>query len=650
MRQLEFIARLGATAAAVRQLAAAAVLFFVLVLPGLGQDRDAKAASVLACDRAVASPTDKNRPVGVPSIDPKIAIQACREAAAAAPENPRILFQLGRAYDANVGRFNETGRGGLAADEREAARLYKQAADQRYAPAEVSLGFFYETGRGGLPKDDREAVRLYQRAAEQGNAQGQNNLGHFYETGRGGLTADDLEAARLYQRAAEQGNAFGQNNLGRFYLNGRGGLPQNDREAGRLYRLAAEQGNGFAQNNLGFLYQIGRGGFPQDDAEAARLYGLAAKQGVPDAQNRLAMFYEEGLGGLPKNIGEAIRLYKIAAEQDREPEAKGRASDALTRLGAATAAVSPSAPLNWVQAAKPVIGILNWGFPDRNADYLVAFRQGLAKAGYVEGRNTAIEYRWANMQSQRQPALAMDLAQRGVALIVTFGNTSAALAAKAATSEIPIVTLYAGDPVKDDLVASLNHPGRNITGVTDLNTQLGGKRLGLLSELVPEATTVGFLAGGANWQTYEEQTSNILAAARAVGREVIILQAPDDRDYEAAFATLVQRHAGALVVGTFTFRNPGKILALAARYKIPAIYPGPWYVKAGGLMGYFADFDEVYRQIGIYTGRILKGAKPADLPVVQPTKFNFVVNLKTAKALGIDIPAALLATADEVVE
>jgi TPR repeat protein len=284
------------------------------------------------------------------------------------------------------------------------------------------------------------------------------------------LPKDDREAVSYYRRAADQGNDTGQNNLGRFYLNGRGGLPQSDEEAARLYRLAAEQGNAFAQVNLGTLYQMGRGGLPRDDAEAARLYGLAAKQGVPVAQNKLAMFYEEALGGLQKNIGEAARLYKLAAEQESNLEAKRQASDALKRLGAATAAVSPSAPSNRGQAAMPVIGILNWGFPNRNADYLVAFRQGLAKAGYVEGRNTAIEYRWANMQSQRQPALAMDLVQRGVALIVTTGNTKGALAAKAATSTMPIVAVYAGDPVKDDLVASLNKPGRNITGVTDVNT------------------------------------------------------------------------------------------------------------------------------------------------------------------------------------
>jgi putative tryptophan/tyrosine transport system substrate-binding protein len=501
-----------------------------------------------------------------------------------------------------------------------------------------------------LAKDDREAARLYKLAADTGDAVGQANLGFFYANGRGGLAKDDREAARLYQLAADQGNAAAQNGLGFFYANGRGGLPQSDEEAARLYRLAAEQGHAFARINLGSLYQIGRGGLPRDDVEAARLYRLAAEQGVSIAQNKLAMFYEEGAGGLQKNIGEATRLYKLAAEQDSNLEAKRQASDALKRLGAATAAVSPSAPSNRAQAAMPVIGILNWGFPNRNADYLVAFRQGLAKAGYVEGRNTAIEYRWANMQSQRQPALAMDLVQRGVALIVTTGNTKGALAAKAATSTMPIVAVYAGDPVKDDLVASLNKPGRNITGVTDVNTQLGGKRLSLLRELVPQATAVGFLAGGSDWDTYEEQTSNILAAARAVGREVIILEAPNDRDYEAAFATLIQRHAGALVVGAFTFRNTDKILALAARYKIPTIYPGRGYVVAGGLMGYSADPDEVHRQIGTYAGRILKGARPSDLPVVQPTKYDLIVNLKTAKALGLTIPETLLATADEVID
>ena len=298
----------------------------------------------------------------------------------------------------------------------------------------------------------------------------------------------------------------------------------------------------------------------------------------------------------------------------------------------------------------PVIGFLNRGFPNRNADYLVAFRQGLAKAGYVEGQNAAIEYRWANEQTQRLPALAKDLVQRRVAVIVTTDNWPTALAAKAASSTIPIVAAYAGDPVNDGLVASLSRPSGNVTGVTYVATQLGGKRLSLLRELVPQATTVGFLSGDSTWHSYEEQRSEILAAARSLGRDVIILETGSDGDYEAAFTTLVQRQAGALVVGAFAFSNTDKILALAARYKIPTIYPGRGYVAAGGLMGYSANLDEVYRQIGTYAGRILKGARPADLPVVQPTKFDLIVNLKTAKALGLTIPETLLATADEVIQ
>jgi putative ABC transport system substrate-binding protein len=393
-------------------------------------------------------------------------------------------------------------------------------------------------------------------------------------------------------------------------------------------------------------------GCPTDGLEFRRLLWPVAdtlRPASPIAQNRLATFYEEGRGGLPKNIGEATVLYKLAAGQDGDPGAKRRAMDALTRLGAATA-VPPSAPSNRAQAAMPVIAILGWGFPNRNTDFLAAFRQGLAKAGYVEGRNTTIEYHWANMQTKRLSFLATELVNREVALIVTIGGSKAALAAKAATSKIPIVVTYPGDPVKDDLVASLNQPGRNITGVTDVNTQLGGKRLSLLRDLVPQATTIGFLAGGSDWDTYEEQRNDILAAAQALGRKVIIMETPNDRDYEPVLATLGERGVGALVVGAFTFRNTDKLLALAARYKIPTIYPGRRYVVAGGLMGYVANPEEVNRQVGTYAGRILKGARPADLPVVQPIKYDLIVNLKTAKALGLTIPPNLLALADEVIE
>ena len=225
------------------------------------------------------------------------------------------------------------------------------------------------------------------------------------------------------------------------------------------------------------------------------------------------------------------------------------------------------------------------------------------------------------------------------------------LAAKAATSTIPIVFAYGGDPVKGGLVASLSHPGGNVTGVTAINAELVSKWLSLAGDLVPQATTVGFLSGDSSYLAfYEDQKSQILAAARALGRQVIILETRSDLDYEAAFKTLVQREAGALIVSPSPFRNSNEILALAARYKIPTIYPRRDYVEAGGLMSYAADYADTFRQAGTYTGRILKGEKPSDLPVMLATKFELVINLKTAKALGLEISPTLLATAHEVIE
>jgi putative ABC transport system substrate-binding protein len=299
------------------------------------------------------------------------------------------------------------------------------------------------------------------------------------------------------------------------------------------------------------------------------------------------------------------------------------------------------------QVTVPVIGFLDWASPRPNAGQIVAFRQGLAEAGFIEGRNLAIEYRWANSQLTRLPALAADLVGHQVAVIVAVSATSAALAAKEATSTIPIVFENGDDPLKVGLVASLNRPGGNVTGVTSFNTELGGKRFSLLRDLVPQATTVGFLSGNSK---YEEQRSQILASALALGRQVIMVETRGDGSSEAAFRTLAQREAVALIVGNFTFRRPNQIVALAARYKIPTIYPRRGYVAAGGLMSYGAVNPDIFRQVGQYTGRILKGAKPADLPVVQATKFEFVINLKTAKALGLTIPETLLATADEVIQ
>jgi putative ABC transport system substrate-binding protein len=320
----------------------------------------------------------------------------------------------------------------------------------------------------------------------------------------------------------------------------------------------------------------------------------------------------------------------------------------ITLIGGATAAWPLAARAQ--QPAMPVIGFLDLGSPRPMERMVAAFRQGLAKAGYVEGQSVAIEFRWADSQSARLPALAAELVQRQVAVIFTGGWGGAALAAKAATSTIPIVFAYGGDPVKDGLVAGLNRPGGNITGVTAVNTQLVSKWLSLAGDLVPQATAIAFLSIDSSSIAYEDQKSQLFTAARALGRQVFILQTRGDRDYEMAFKTLVQRGAGALVIGPFAFRNTSEILALAARYKIPTIYPRRDYVDRGGLMSYAADYADAFRQAGVYTGRILKGEKPAELPVVQATKFEFLINLRTAKTLGLTIPPGVLAIADEVIE
>jgi putative ABC transport system substrate-binding protein len=297
------------------------------------------------------------------------------------------------------------------------------------------------------------------------------------------------------------------------------------------------------------------------------------------------------------------------------------------------------------QPAMPVIGFLAWGPPTPNGDAITAFRQGLAEAGYVAGRNVAIEYRWANWQINRLPAFAADLVSRQVAVIVATQFAPPTLAAKAATSTIPIVFAYGGDPVKAGFVASLNKPGGNVTGIAAINSELGGKRLSLLSDLVPQATTIAFLSGPTD---REAQNTQMLEAAHALGRQVLFLTARGERDYEQVFATIVEHGAGGLIVGAFPFTN--NILELAARYKIPTMYSRRDAVEAGGLMSYAAGYKEIYRQVGLYTGRILKGEKPADLPVILPTKFELLINLKTAKALGLTIPETLLATADEVIQ
>jgi putative tryptophan/tyrosine transport system substrate-binding protein len=300
------------------------------------------------------------------------------------------------------------------------------------------------------------------------------------------------------------------------------------------------------------------------------------------------------------------------------------------------------------QLAMPVIGFLSLGPPRTNSDAVVTFRKGLAEVGYVEGQNVAIEYRGANGQSSQLPTLAAELVNRQVAVIMTGGFRGPVLAAKAATSTIPIVFFFGGDPVEQGIVASLAHPGGNVTGVTLVNSHLAAKRLSLMLDLVPQATTVAYLSSDSSSLGYEEQKSQILAAANALGREVIVLEIRSNRDYEAAFNKLVQRQAGALILGPFAFPYPNEIIALAERYKIPAIYPNRSYVKAGGLMSYSSDGIEGFRHAGIYVGRILKGEKPADLPVIVTTKFHLVINLKAAKTLGLEIPTLLRVQANEI--
>jgi putative ABC transport system substrate-binding protein len=298
----------------------------------------------------------------------------------------------------------------------------------------------------------------------------------------------------------------------------------------------------------------------------------------------------------------------------------------------------------------PVIGFLDPTSPDAFPRGVAEFRRGLEEAGYVEGRNVTIEYRWAQGQFDRLPQLAADLVGRRVAVIVASGGVAAALAAKDATSTIPIVISGGADPVKYGLVASLSRPGGNITGTTAILNELAGKRLQLLHELVPQATTIGYLVDN---QTERPQvpTSDLLAAAGALGLQLIVLECHSDSDFEAAFATLVKRQPSALVVSAFplAFSNRPKILALAARHKIPAIYPQPQYAREGGLMSY--DGVSTLRQAGFYyVPQILKGAKPGDLPIQQPTNFRLLINAKTAQALGLAIPRTLLVIADEVIQ
>jgi len=303
------------------------------------------------------------------------------------------------------------------------------------------------------------------------------------------------------------------------------------------------------------------------------------------------------------------------------------------------------------QKAMPVIGYLNSTSPGSHAVFISAFRQGLNETGYVEGQNLTIEYRWAEGHYDRLPALAADLVGSKVDLIATGGGDVSARAAKGATAMIPIVSVIGGNPVASGLVASLARPGGNLTGVSFLTGELNPKRLELLSELVPQVKVIALLVNPNN-PSAEAMIRDVQEAAVRKGLQLPILKAGAESEIDAAFETLVQLHAGALLVSADAYFNSRReqLVALTSRHAVPAISESRETVEAGGLISYGTSITDVYRQVGVYAGKILKGAKPADLPVQQPTKFELVINLKTAKALGLTVPQSLLAQADEVIE
>jgi ABC-type uncharacterized transport system substrate-binding protein len=325
-----------------------------------------------------------------------------------------------------------------------------------------------------------------------------------------------------------------------------------------------------------------------------------------------------------------------------------RRREFVTLLGGAAA--WPVAAAH-AQQSEPVIGYLNGASAKEFPHLLAGFQKGLSEAGYVEGRNVKIEYRYADGKYDRLPALAAELVGRKVSVIVATAGTPTIRAAKAATSTIPIVFVIGGDPVRFGIVASLSRPGGNITGMTLFGIELATKRLGLLLELAPAATIIGVLANPNN-PISEPQLTDLQAAAHTLGHQVLVLKASAESDFAAVFTAISQQHVDALVVAADPFFDDrrAQIVSMAAQQKVPACYVRHEFVREGGLISYGADVPDAFRQAGIYTGRILKGEKPANLPVMQPIKFELAINLTTAKALGLTVPPALLSRADEVIE
>jgi putative tryptophan/tyrosine transport system substrate-binding protein len=303
------------------------------------------------------------------------------------------------------------------------------------------------------------------------------------------------------------------------------------------------------------------------------------------------------------------------------------------------------------QPAMPDVGYLYAGAPEASAYLVAAFRKGLSKTGYVEGQNVAIEYSWTHNEFDRLPALAADLVRRQVTVIAAPGSAAAAVAAKAATATIPVVFSGGADPVQAGLVASLNRPGGNVTGVTTMNAEAGTKRLGLLHELLPHAVRFAVLVNPINSLT-EPFVTDLRAAAAVFGAQIDVFNCSTIGEINTAFVSLAQRQTDALVVGvdTLFLNRRVQVATLAAHHRLPAIYTLREQAEVGGLMSYGSSFTDLFRQTGIYVGRVLKGEKPADLPVLRASKFEFVINLQTAKTLGLDVPPTLLARADEVIE